>query len=62
MEDLNRRAEAAVQGAAQMYRVTATTKAYGRAAVSRPNAILLDDVDENAIVVAVDLLECVFRG
>ena len=44
LEDLNRRAEAAVQGAAQMYGVEAVTKAYGRAALSQPDDALLDDV------------------
>ncbi|AUZ87916.1 amidohydrolase [Arthrobacter agilis] len=44
LDDLDRRAEAAVQGAAGMYGVTATTKAYGRAAVSLPDDALLDDV------------------
>ncbi len=44
LEELNRRAEAAVQGAAQMYGVTVVTKAYGRAAVSLPDDALLEDV------------------
>ncbi len=56
LEDLNRRAEAAVKGAAQMYGVTATTKAYGRAAVSRPDAILLDDVARGAAIPAITTL------
>jgi aminobenzoyl-glutamate utilization protein A len=44
LQELDGRAGAAVQGAAQMYGVTATTKAYGRAAVSHPDAALLEDV------------------
>ena len=56
LEDLNRRAEAAVQGAAQMYGVTATTKAYGWAAVSRPDAILLDEVARGAAIPAITTL------
>ncbi|MCU1633304.1 MAG: hipO [Micrococcaceae bacterium] len=122
LDDLNRRAEAVVQGAAQMYGVTVTSKTYGRAAVSQPDDDLLEglaraadnvpaittftpkgasgggsddahlliravqeagglgtyvfvgasnpaphhhrrfDVDENAIVIAVDLLENLFRS
>ncbi|KNC19284.1 hypothetical protein AC792_06720 [Arthrobacter sp. RIT-PI-e] len=51
LEELNRRAEAAVQGAAQMYGVTAATKAYGRAAVSQPDDALLEDVTRAAAAV-----------
>ncbi|WP_104117562.1 amidohydrolase [Arthrobacter sp. B1805] len=44
LDGLNDRAEAAVQGAGQMYGVTVSTKAYGRAAVSQPDDGLLEDV------------------
>ncbi|WDF33582.1 amidohydrolase [Arthrobacter agilis] len=44
LADLNGRARAAVQGAAQMYGVTAKTTAYGRAAVSQPDDVLLDEL------------------
>lgn len=48
LEELNRRAEAAVQGAALMYGVEAGTKAYGRAAVSQPDTVLVEDVGRAA--------------
>ncbi|WP_298251859.1 amidohydrolase [uncultured Arthrobacter sp.] len=44
LEDLNLRAENAVQGAARMYGVEASTTVYGRAAVSQPDEALLAEV------------------